>query len=66
MLPARPSIIAQTILIAMYFITILIPFLYVSRLIAFYIGIPSDIALFGFVFMLVIAARWLTVSVRNI
>jgi hypothetical protein len=66
MLPAPPSIAAQAILIFMYFITTLIPFLFVSRCIAYYIGIPSDIALFGFVFMLIIAARWLTVSVRNI
>jgi hypothetical protein len=66
MLPAPPSIFAQTVLIFMYFITTLIPFLLVSRLIAHYIGIPSDVALFGFVFILIIAARWLTVSVRNI
>ncbi len=66
MLPSPPSIIAQAILIFMYFITTLIPFVFVARCVAYYIGIPSDIALFGFVFILVIVARWLTVSVRNI
>lgn len=66
MLPAPPSIIAQIILIFMYFITTLIPFLFVARSIAYYIGIPSDVALFGFVFMLIISARLLTVGVRNI
>ena len=65
MLHASPSIFVQIILIFLYFITTRIPFLFISKLIANYICIPSDIALFGFVFVLIIIAHWLIVSIRH-
>lgn len=58
--------IQQMLAVSIYFLTTFIPFLFVSRIIADYIGIPADVALFGVVLIILMTLYVFIISVRNI
>lgn len=61
-----PKVILHSIMILLYFLTVFIPFMAISQFVADYIGIPSDIILYGVVLIILTIMYIFIISIRNL